>query len=147
MNTLLKHEFFAKYPPKTLDRNEFNNKIEHLEGLSLENGAATVTDFIAEAIAYSIAFYLPEIPAQAVICGGGAKNPTLLRLLKARLKHMNISTLPEYELDCKIDDASAIAFLAARRIYSLPITFPTTTGISSAMTGGEIYNKEHINDK
>ncbi len=142
VNTMLKHDFFAKYPPKTLDRNEFNNKTEHLEGLSLEDGAATVTDFVAEAIAYSLAFYLPEVPAQTVICGGGTKNPTLLRFLRNKLKSMNIATLPENELDVEINDASAIAFLAARRIYSLPITFPTTTGIASAMTGGEIYKKE-----
>lgn len=142
VNNMLKHHFFAKYPPKTLDRNEFNHKVEHLEGLSLHDGAATVTDFIAEAIAYSLSFYLPEVPAQAVICGGGAKNPTLLRFLRTRLKNMNIATLPENELDIEINDSCAIAFLAARRIYSLPITFPTTTGISSAMTGGEIYNKD-----
>ena len=142
VNTMLKHDFFAKYPPKTLDRNEFNNKAEHLEGLSLMDGAATVTDFVAEAIAYSLAFYLPEVPAQAVICGGGAKNPTLLRFLRNKLKNMKIAIMPENELDVDIDDASAIAFLACRRIYSLPITFPQTTGIASAMTGGEIYAKE-----
>ena len=142
VSVLLKHDFFAKYPPKTLDRNEFNNKIEHLEGLSLEDGAATVTEFIAQAIAYSLAFYLPEVPAQAVICGGGAKNPTLLRFLRNSLKSMNISTLPENELDVKIDDAASIAFLTARRIYNLPITFPSTTGIPIAITGGEIYKKE-----
>lgn len=142
VNTMIKHDFFAQYPPKTLDRNEFSNKVEHLEGLSLHDGAATVTDFIAEAIAYSLAFYLPEVPAQAVICGGGAKNPTLLRFLRTRLKNMNIATLPESELEVEINDACAIAFLAARRIYSLPITFPTTTGIASAMTGGEIYKKD-----
>ena len=142
VSTLLKHEFFAKYPPKTLDRNEFNDKTEHLEGLSLEDGAATVTDFVAEAIAYSLAFYLPEVPAQVVVCGGGAKNPTLLRFLRNRLKSMNIAFMPENELDIEINDASAIAFLVARRIYSLPITFPSTTGIASAMTGGEIYKKE-----
>ncbi len=140
VNILLKHEYFAKYPPKTLDRNEFNNKIEHLEGLSLEDGAATVTDFIAEAIAYSLAFYLPEVPAQAVVCGGGAKNPTLLRFLRNRLKSMNIAFVPENDIE--INDAGAIAFLAARRIYSLPITFPSTTGIATAMTGGEIYKRE-----
>ena len=142
VNTMLKHDFFAKYPPKTLDRNEFNNKTEHLEGLSLEDGAATVTDFVAEAIAYSLAFYLPEVPAQAVVCGGGTQNPTLLRFLRNRLKSMNIAFIPEHELEFKLNDASAIAFLAARRIYSLPITFPSTTGIASAMTGGEIYKKE-----
>lgn len=47
--------------------------------MSLEDGAATVTAFIAEAVAYSLLLYLPEIPGKLIVCGGGAKNPTLVR--------------------------------------------------------------------
>lgn len=139
---MMKHRFFAKYPPKSLDRSEFDSKAEHLEGLSLFDGAATATAFISEAIAYSLAFYLPEIPAQAIICGGGAKNPTLVRFIRQRLKDMAVATILEEEAGIKINDAAAIAFLAARRLYALPITFPGTTGIAEPMTGGEIYNGE-----
>jgi anhydro-N-acetylmuramic acid kinase len=35
-------------------------------------------------------------------------------------------------------EAQAFAFLAARRIRGLPITFPGTTGVARAMTGGLI---------
>lgn len=139
---LMKHDFFAKYPPKSLDRNSFNDKVEHLEGLSLEDGAATATYLVCEAIAYSLAFYLPEVPKLAVLCGGGAQNPTLVRFIRHRLKEMGIETAMEDVFNYKIGDAPAIAFLAARRIYSLPITFPTTTGVTAPITGGEIYQKE-----
>lgn len=142
VNQMMKHDFFAKYPPKSLDRNSFNDKTEHLEGLSLEDGAATATAFISEAIAYSLALYLPEVPVCAVICGGGAQNPTLVRFIRQHLKEMKIETATEDVFNFKIGDAPAIAFLAARRFYSLPITFPTTTGIAQPMTGGEIYEKE-----
>ena len=139
---MMKHDFFAKYPPKSLDRNLFNNKTEHLEGLSLEDGAATATAFVAEAIAYSLAFYLPEVPIKAVICGGGAHNPTLNRFIRQKLKEMEIETVSDDYFDAEINDAAAVAFLAARRIYNLPITFPTTTGINMPIPGGEIYTKD-----
>lgn len=139
---MMRHDFFAKYPPKSLDRNLFNNKTEHLEGLSPEDGAATATAFVAEAIAYSLAFYLPEVPVKAIICGGGANNPTLNRFIRQKLKDMDIETVPDDFFAAEINDASATAFLAARRLYNLPITFPTTTGIGMPIPGGEIYEKE-----
>lgn len=143
---MMKQDFFAKYPPKSADRNSFNDKIEHLEGLSLEDGAATATALIAEAVAYSLALYLPEVPKCAVICGGGAQNPTLVRFMRNKLKDMNIETALTDIFEHKIGDAQAAAFLAARRIYALPITFPTTTGVAAPITGGVIYEKEQSDD-
>lgn len=139
---LMKHEYLAKYPPKFLNYDTFNDKIEHFEGLTLENGAATATALISEATAYSIALYLPVLPQQIVICGGGAYNPTLVRVLRQKLKAMGLEAYTAKELNMNINGAQAIAFLAARRIYLLPITFPTTTGVSAPLTGGEIYEKE-----
>lgn len=138
---LMRHEFFKKTPPKALDRNAFAEKIEHFEGLNLENGAATITAFIAESIAQSVVSLLPEKPQTTVICGGGASNPTFVRLLKQKLKLQNIAN---FDIDIRPDDAACIAFLAARRFYGLPITFPTTTGVSAPLTGGKIYDKESI---
>lgn len=138
---MMKHRFFAMYPPKSLSRETFNAKAEHLEGLSIADGAATAAAFISEAIAYSIAFYLPELPVKAFVCGGGASNPTLVRFIRQRLKEMNIAVILEEDVSLKINDAQAIAFIAARRIYNLPITFPTTTGVALPLCGGEIYDR------
>jgi anhydro-N-acetylmuramic acid kinase len=140
--TLMKHRYLAAYPPKCLKRDAFNDKIEHLEGLTLEDGAATATAFVAESVAYSIGFYLPEIPVTAVLCGGGTQNATLVRAVRQDLKQMHIETCTAKELNLNVNEAQAFAFLAARRLYALPITFPTTTGVPVPMTGGEIYEKE-----
>jgi anhydro-N-acetylmuramic acid kinase len=35
-------------------------------------------------------------------------------------------------------EAQAFAFLAVRALKGLPITFPSTTGVKAAMTGGRI---------
>lgn len=139
---MMKQPFFAKYPPKFAAHNAFNDKVEHLEGLSIQDGAATVTAFVAESIAYTVALYLPEIPAQAILCGGGCQNPTLARFIRQKLKDMHIETLSSHDAGLVIDTAQAVAYLAARRVYGLPITFPTTTGVPTPMTGGEIYEKE-----
>ena len=136
--TMMKHKYFAKYPPKSVGRYDFVEKLEHLEGLSLEDGAATATAFVAEAIGYSLLLYLPEIPKIVIVCGGGAKNPTILRFLRQRLPDMSIHTAAEEGLNTNSLPAQAYAFLSVRRLYNLPISFPTTTGVPEPMTGGEI---------
>lgn len=136
--SMMRHKYFAKYPPKSVDRNAFKDKLEHLEGLNLADGAATATAFVAESIAYSLALYLPEMPQEIIVCGGGAKNPTLLRFLRQRLENVNVKTAGELGWNCEAFEAQAIAFLAVRRLHCLPITFPGTTGVVEPMVGGEI---------
>lgn len=139
VNTLMHHKFFAQYPPKCAYTGIFANKSEHLEGLSLEDGAATATAFVAEAICYSICLYLPELPKKVVICGKGAANPTLIRFIRQRIPSIEVVTSKEQGVPLETVNAEVCAFLSARTLYSLPITFPTTTGVLEPLSGGEIY--------
>lgn len=143
VNSLMHHKFFAKFPPKSAYTGIFADKAEHLEGLPLEDGAATATAFVAEAICYSICLYLPELPQKVVICGKGAKNPTLVRFIRHRIPNIEVVVSKEDGIPIDTVNAEIVAFLSARSIYSLPITFPSTTGISTPMTGGEIYEKNN----
>lgn len=139
VNSLMHHKFFAKFPPKAAYTGIFADKAEHLEGLSLEDGAATATAFVAEAICYSICLYLPELPKKVVICGKGAANPTLVRFIRQRLPNIEVVLSKEVDIPIETVNAEISAFLSARAIYSLPITFPSTTGVAQPMPGGEIY--------
>lgn len=139
LTNLMRHKFFAKYPPKSIDRDIFKDKLEHLEGLNLEDGAATATAFIAEAIVYSLAMYLPSEPKQVIICGGGAKNPTLIRFLRQRLEKVEVLTAGDFGWRADTMEAQAFAYLAARRLYCLPNSFPSTTGAPEPIVGGEVY--------
>ena len=139
LNSLMKHKFFGLYPPKAIDRDYFKDKLEHLEGLSLEDGAATVTTFVAEAVAYSMAMYLPEMPKKVVVCGGAINNPTLLRFLKVRLPNVDVVTGEEVGVKCKGFSAGAYAFLAVRSLYHMPLSFPSVTGVKEPQLGGEIF--------
>lgn len=143
--TMMKHKFFAKYPPKSLPNSVFLEKMEHLEGLSLEDGAATLTSFIAEALTYSILMYLPAPPKNIAICGGGVRNPTLVRFVRQKLAYLGASVKTSDDIGLKIDalDGGAIAFLAARRLNFLPISYPATTGVLEPLIGGELVKAQN----
>lgn len=140
--TLMHHKYIALYPPKACDRTVFAEKMEHLEGLSLEDGAATATAFVAESIAYSMALYLPEPPADVIVCGGGAKNPTLMRFLRQRLPNVTVKTAVEADWKPEAVDAQEAAFWAVRRLHYLPLSFPSTTGVAEPVIGGEIFEPQ-----
>jgi len=135
---MMRHKYFAMYPPKSTHREEFKEKLEHIEGLSLEDGAATATAFVAESIAYSLLMYVPEIPKKIIVCGGGAKNPTLIRFLKQRLSDIEVDTADDFGVDSVSVSVQAVAYLAVRRLHYLPISFPTTTGVYEPMIGGKV---------
>lgn len=139
VNSLLKHKALHKIPPKSLDILEFADKKEHLEGLSLENGAATAASFIAEAVFQAALDFLPAIPSQIYIGGEGCKNPTLLRHIKQVFAPRKVFNLTDINPNLTAVGAQTTAFNTVRRLYGLPITFPTTTGAYEPMSGGEIY--------
>lgn len=139
LKSMMKHKFLAKQPPKVADANTFKDKLEHLEGLSLEDGAATATAFVANAILKAVNDFIPLEPKKIIVCGGGARNPTLMRFLKLYGKNYEICSAKEYDLDVRGIEAQAFAFLAARRIQQLPSSFPFTTGASCEVINGEVF--------
>ncbi len=140
LESLLHHKFLRKLPPKSLDILCFSDKKEHLEGLSLEDGAATATAFIAQSIYQACHDFLPCLPEEIFVVGEGCQNPSLVRFLKHIFKKQTIKTLTELN-GTKITGAVSTAFNTARRLYSLPITYPSTTGAYEPITGGEIYDE------
>ena len=139
LQSMMKHKFLAKNPPKAADGQTFKDKLEHLEGLSLEDGAATATAFVAESIITAIKDFIPTELKKVIICGGGAKNPTLMRFLRQRGGGLKIETAAECGFDLVGIEAQAFAFLAARRIQQIPTSYPFTTGCFCEVIGGEIF--------
>jgi anhydro-N-acetylmuramic acid kinase len=127
-----KHSHFAAVPPKSLDRNAF--PLELITDLSPKDGAATLTAFTAASIARAREHF-PEEPALWIVCGGGRKNRTLMGMLAARVENAVVPA-EAVGLDGDSLEAEAWAYLAVRALEKLPITFPGTTGVPQAMTGG-----------
>ena len=135
---VLAHSFFAMKPPKSLDRNAFREWVADRTGLaekSVDDGAATLAAITAATVA-TIVPQLPAPPKSWIVCGGGARNPTLVRMLVERLSPAQVETADAVGWDADAIEAQAFAYMAVRSLRGLPITFPTTTGVPSPMTGG-----------
>jgi anhydro-N-acetylmuramic acid kinase len=130
----LRHPYFSEAPPKSLDRNAFDPA--PVAALSPEDGAATLTAFAAAAVAAARPHFL-EPPALWVTSGGGRRNATLMGMIEARVG-APVEPAEAFAIDGDGVEAEAWAFLAVRARLRLPITFPGTTGVAQALTGGVI---------
>lgn len=132
MLSLMASPYFDETPPKALDRGDFNGQAAR--GLSFEDGAATLTEFMVQSIVASQE-HLPKPPEAWYVCGGGRLNKTFMRNLRRRLP---VIVDPVEVIGWQGDavEAQAFGYLAARSLKNLPLTFPTTTGVSSPQTGG-----------
>jgi anhydro-N-acetylmuramic acid kinase len=127
--------FFALPPPKSLDRNDFASL--KLRELPPSDGAATLTAFTAAAIARVVPL-LPKVPRSWIVAGGGARNLTMVRMLRERLAPATVETADALGWASDAIEAQAFGFLAARGLKGLPLSYPKTTGVPIPMTGGVI---------
>lgn len=132
LQALLNHPFILQKPPKSLDRNAFS--LETVAGLSAADGAATLTAFTAATLVCAMAHF-PKPPKIFVLAGGGAYNTALRGALK-RLLPGQVILADELGWSADTVEAQAFAYLAVRSWRGLPITFPTTTGVSEPTKGG-----------
>ncbi|MFL5067752.1 MAG: anhydro-N-acetylmuramic acid kinase, partial [Xanthobacteraceae bacterium] len=132
---VLNDPFFAAPLPKSLDRNAFAHIGKDLAHLSVPDGAATLTALTAKAVARVVA-HLPRAPSTWIVAGGGARNRTLMRLLRQELPPATVETADAVGWSADALEAQAFAYLAVRTLHGLPITFPTTTGVAQPLTGG-----------
>jgi anhydro-N-acetylmuramic acid kinase len=128
------HRYFSEKPPKSLDRGDFGDA--WAEGLSVADGAATLTRGTARAIGLA-ARHFPAPVTQWVISGGGARNPTLLEAIAEETRG-KVVTADSLGWNGDALEAQAFAFLAVRSLRGLPITFPGTTGAPRPLTGGRL---------
>ena len=143
LDFFMKHKFFKQKPPKSLDRNKFKPFMKKLDGMSVEDGAATLTHLTALSIKNSLKFF-PRKPKKWMVCGGGSKNLFLLDILRKQYGFdiINLDNLKVFGgnvIDADFVEAQAFAFLAVRSLYNLPITCPTTTGVDQERSGGAFY--------
>ncbi len=138
LKAALENSYFQKRPPKSLDRNSFENF--SVEDLSLENGSATLTAFTVHSIARA-AHWFHEPVNTWVICGGGRHNAAIMQGLKEILG--NVQSAEEAGFNGDSMEAEAWAYLAVRSLRGLPISFPGTTGVASALTGGVLVGERY----
>jgi len=132
---MLENPFFARRPPKSLDRMDFG--FEPVNALSPADGAATLAAFTAASIARA-AEHFPQPISEWIMCGGGRHNKALLGGLRMSVR---VPVRPAEDVGWRGDfiEAEAFAYLAARSAKGLPLSLPTTTGVPNPTTGGRLY--------
>jgi anhydro-N-acetylmuramic acid kinase len=132
LTAMLDNPFFDLPPPKSLDRADFT--IQPARGLASADGATTLTAFTAISVSYGLRL-LPERPQRLIVAGGGRHNATLMAMLA---EACGITPEPIETLGWNGDatEAEGFAYMAVRSMRGLPISFPGTTGVAQAMTGG-----------
>ena len=130
---------------RSLDIKNFD--ISFVKGLTLEDGAATLTHLTAKLIEeglinFMVKNYTSRIDilskSTCLVCGGGRKNKYLIDILKNNLNTKELILIDEHGLHGDFIESQAFAYLAIRSYLGLPITFPNTTGCKESISGGEM---------
>jgi len=122
------------YHGRSYDVKDFDSSF--VFDLSLEDGAATLTEYTA----FIISEFINGMPAdvrRVIVCGGGRKNKFLLKRISKKLKY-SFQPIDNFGIDGDFIESQAFAYLAIRSYLKLPISFPETTGCLRPCTGGAI---------
>lgn len=141
---LLAHPYYAKRPPKTAGREQFGVQYLHqvlgmpeAEGLGSEDLAATLTALTAESVARSYRDFLPGGVHDVIISGGGANNPTLVRMIELATGRKAMG-FDEFGIPGDAKEAVAFALLASETARGVPSNVPSATGASRRAILGKI---------
>ncbi|HEX8446163.1 MAG TPA: anhydro-N-acetylmuramic acid kinase [Sphingomonas sp.] len=135
LTNMLDTPWFDLPPPKSLDRDDFS--MQPARGLSVVDGAATLTAFTAETVSLALRL-VPQRPVRLFVAGGGRHNATLMQMIAARVG-MRAEPIEAMGWDGDATEAEGFAYMAVRTLAGLPISFPGTTGVPAAMAGGVIH--------
>ena len=94
---------------------------------------------IVASIVYSYHHFLPKIPDQVLLCGGGSRNLYLRQRLQAELISVQILTTDDVGINGDFKEAIAFAILAYWRVSSIPGNLPQVTGAIHPVLLGDIH--------
>ncbi|MGJ8627772.1 MAG: anhydro-N-acetylmuramic acid kinase [Sulfitobacter sp.] len=136
LELFLAEPYFARIPPKSLDRNDFAEMVALVGELSDADAAATLTAMCAAGVAEAMQ-HCPRSPTRVFVTGGGRMNPVLMQMLTVSLD-CPVAPVEEIGLDGDMLEAQAFAYLAVRVARGLPTSCPSTTGVRAAVGGGTV---------
>ena len=148
---LLRARFFRQKPPRTAGREEFGREyagrfIQICRGASKPDVVATATALTARSIADAVArFVLPRFGVrrrdhEMIVSGGGAKNPTMMAMLRDEIAALGIELhfSDEFGIPAEAKEAVAFALLAHETWHRRPSNVPSATGAKRAAILGKI---------
>ena len=145
LECLLSDEYYFLEPPKSTGREYFSpNYIENILRMAPDEPKdiiATVTALTAKTIAQAYErFIYPNVGIhEAVICGGGAYNKTLMKMLRTYLpRHIDLTTCEDYWISNNFKEVMAFALLGYCTYYGIPNNLPCCTGAKKRVVLGKL---------
>lgn len=168
ISKILREEFFRKHPPKTAGREQFGRefvdrflqacknylsknspkKVDRKERRWKEDALATATALTARSITDAARSHLGERMSspknkrfeEMILSGGGAKNPTLVAMLRQELASLGIRLgfSDEFGVPSEAKEAMAFALLAYETWHRRPSNVPSATGAKRNAVLGKI---------
>ncbi|WP_008313466.1 anhydro-N-acetylmuramic acid kinase [Leptolyngbya sp. PCC 6406] len=144
VETWLRHPYFDQAPPKSTGRELFGWDFwqqcqAQMTTLAPADVLATLVDFTAASIAQEYRRWLPQLPAEVLLCGGGSRNFYLRERLAHYLPVIPITTTDDLGVPSGLKEAIAFAVLGFWRHQGFPGNLPTVTGAHGPVVLGEIH--------
>jgi anhydro-N-acetylmuramic acid kinase len=151
LDTHLREPYFKMPPPKSAGREEYGGDYasRFLEqcrkaGGSAEDAIATATALTAHSVSLAYATFLHKKMQGAavdfIVSGGGARNLTLMRMLRELLEPQGckVQASDDLGLPAEAKEAAAFALLAYQTWHRRPGNVPSATGAARPVVLGEI---------
>ncbi len=135
--------YFAQKPPKSTGRELFgvqrcDRYLKECAGMGREDILATLTAFTARSTAEAYRSFLPRLPGEILLCGGGARNPAIGKMLEREMPSCRVGRTEDAGLPGDSKEAVAFAVLAYETMNHRPGNLPSATGASAPVVLGSI---------
>ena len=152
IESLLREPYFSAPPPKSCGREEFGAAFASRFISQCKTAGASDTDVVATATALTAASIVDAYkrfvqahvgrvkPVEFVAAGGGAKNTTLMRMLRVGLEPLGVKVrlMEELGVAAEAKEAVAFALLAWLTWNGLAGNVPSSTGAKRAAVLGKV---------
>lgn len=143
---LLEEPYFTQPPPKSTGRDHFNGawleqrlgRLDRRAGIRAQDVQATLTQLSACTIAQALQRWWP-IVQQIVVCGGGARNEELMRMLTEECAPVPVISSASLGIAPDHVEALAFAWLAREFDAGRAASIPAVTGARGARILGARY--------
>lgn len=142
LSSMLRDPYFSEPAPKSTGRERFgkqflDERAADFQGLSLEDGAATLAELTAASVADAVR-QNARAGARIFVSGGGARNGAIMRALRERLRDFSVEKTSRMNVDPDAKEAIAFAVLGYETLRERASNVPGVTGASRAVPLGAI---------
>ncbi|CAK2472201.1 anhydro-N-acetylmuramic acid kinase [Vibrio crassostreae] len=147
LKQLLNESYLSQLPPKSTGRELFNlpwleQQLTEFKDLAAEDVQRTLCEYTSLTIANEVETYRLGNQPALYVCGGGTRNPLLMKRLAELLPSWEVDSTTSKGVDADYMEAMAFAWLAQRHVHQLPSNLPEVTGASRAASLGVLYRAD-----